>query len=170
MNSPSTVEESCWAPPTRRSLLRFYVERDRATFPVRAGLRYSDALTTADRVVTLRYLLSVLAYELVLIATFMPKQFADRTELGLHLHLSLRSSAKASSCSSVAMRTRSASVCRRLRTRLSSGFSGTRRRFKRSSPRRLTPTSGPVELPPAPAGQPRPRRALPRAATTGPIS
>ena len=52
---------------------------------------YSDALTTADRVVTLRYLLSMLAEERGMIATFMPKPFGDRTGSGLHLHLSLTS-------------------------------------------------------------------------------
>ncbi|MGW6195567.1 type III glutamate--ammonia ligase [Kribbella sp. NPDC055110] len=54
---------------------------------------YADALTTADRVVTLRYLLSVLAAERGMIATFMPKPFANRTGSGLHLHLSLRDAA-----------------------------------------------------------------------------
>ncbi|MGV9709524.1 type III glutamate--ammonia ligase [Gordonia sp. NPDC003424] len=52
---------------------------------------YSDALTTADRVVTLRYLLSTIAAERGMIATFMPKPFAERTGSGLHLHLSLTS-------------------------------------------------------------------------------
>lgn len=52
---------------------------------------YSDALTTADRVVTLRYLLSAIAAERGMVATFMPKPFAERTGSGLHLHLSLTS-------------------------------------------------------------------------------
>lgn len=50
---------------------------------------YADALTTADRVVTLRYLISMLAEERGMVATFMPKPFSDRTGSGLHLHLSL---------------------------------------------------------------------------------
>jgi glutamine synthetase len=50
---------------------------------------YADALTTADRVITARYLLSVLAEQRGMIATFMPKPFDDRTGSGLHLHLSL---------------------------------------------------------------------------------
>jgi glutamine synthetase len=50
---------------------------------------YADALTTADRVVTLRYLLSVMAEERGMVATFMPKPFTDRTGNGLHMHLSL---------------------------------------------------------------------------------
>ena len=50
---------------------------------------YADALSTADRVITLRYLISVLAEQRGMTATFMPKPFADRTGNGLHLHLSL---------------------------------------------------------------------------------
>jgi glutamine synthetase len=53
------------------------------------NFQYADALTTADRVITLRYLLSMIAAERGMIATFMPKPFADRTGTGLHLHLSL---------------------------------------------------------------------------------
>ncbi|MCW2839409.1 MAG: glutamate--ammonia ligase [Aeromicrobium sp.] len=50
---------------------------------------YADALTTADRVITLRYLISMLAEQRGMIATFMPKPFSDRTGSGLHMHLSL---------------------------------------------------------------------------------
>jgi glutamine synthetase len=50
---------------------------------------FADALTTADRVVTARYLISVLAERRGMTATFMPKPFTDRTGSGLHLHLSL---------------------------------------------------------------------------------
>lgn len=55
------------------------------------NFEYSDALTTADRVVTLRYLLSMIAAERGMVATFMPKPFAEKTGSGLHLHLSLTS-------------------------------------------------------------------------------
>jgi glutamine synthetase len=55
------------------------------------NFEFADALTTADRVVTLRYLLSMIAAERGMIATFMPKPFADRTGSGLHFHLSLTS-------------------------------------------------------------------------------
>ena len=55
------------------------------------NFEYSDALTTADRVVTLRYLLSVIAAERGMVATFMPKPFSDKTGSGLHLHMSLTS-------------------------------------------------------------------------------
>ncbi len=55
------------------------------------NFKYAEALTTADRVITLRYLLSTIAAERGMIATFMPKPFAERTGSGLHLHLSLTS-------------------------------------------------------------------------------
>ncbi|KQZ03696.1 type III glutamate--ammonia ligase [Microbacterium sp. MEC084] len=50
---------------------------------------YADALVTADRVITLRYLINVMAEQRGMTATFMPKPFTDRTGSGLHLHLSL---------------------------------------------------------------------------------
>ncbi|UQX87459.1 type III glutamate--ammonia ligase [Jatrophihabitans telluris] len=53
------------------------------------NFRYADALTTADRVVTLRYIIQVLAEQRGMTATFMPKPWTDRTGNGLHLHLSL---------------------------------------------------------------------------------
>ena len=53
------------------------------------NFQFADALTTADRVVTLRYLLSMIAAERGMVATFMPKPFAEKTGSGLHLHLSL---------------------------------------------------------------------------------
>ncbi|WP_422744099.1 type III glutamate--ammonia ligase [Mycobacterium sp. WMMD1722] len=55
------------------------------------NFEFADALTTADRVITLRYLLSMIAAERGMVATFMPKPFGDRTGSGLHLHLSLTS-------------------------------------------------------------------------------
>src|ERR1700741_4648914 len=55
------------------------------------NFEYADALTTADRVVTLRYLLTMIAAERGMVATFMPKPFAEKTGSGLHLHLSLTS-------------------------------------------------------------------------------
>jgi glutamine synthetase len=59
------------------------------------NFNYADALTTADRVVTLRYILNILAEQRGMTATFMPKPFTDRTGTGLHLHLSLWSGAEA---------------------------------------------------------------------------
>lgn len=53
------------------------------------NFRHADALTTADRVVTLRYVIQMLARRAGMTATFMPKPFTDRTGNGMHLHLSL---------------------------------------------------------------------------------
>src|SRR5882757_9762556 len=50
---------------------------------------YADALTTADRVITMRYFVSMLAEQRGMTATFMPKPFTDRTGTGMHMHLSL---------------------------------------------------------------------------------
>jgi glutamine synthetase len=55
------------------------------------NFQFAEALTTADRVITLRYLLSMIAAERGMVATFMPKPFGDRTGSGLHFHLSLTS-------------------------------------------------------------------------------
>jgi glutamine synthetase len=53
------------------------------------NFKHADALTTADRVITMRYLVSVLAEQRGMTATFMPKPFTDRTGTGMHLHMSL---------------------------------------------------------------------------------
>jgi glutamine synthetase len=53
------------------------------------NFEYAGALTTADRVATARYLVSVIAERRGMQATFMPKPFGDRTGTGMHLHLSL---------------------------------------------------------------------------------
>lgn len=50
---------------------------------------HADPLTTADRVITLRYIISMLAESAGMTATFMPKPFAERTGTGMHLHMSL---------------------------------------------------------------------------------
>lgn len=50
---------------------------------------YDDALVTADRVITLRYLISMLAEQRGMTATFMPKPFTNRAGSGLHMHISL---------------------------------------------------------------------------------
>ena len=50
---------------------------------------HAEALTTADRVITLRYLITILAERGGMTATFMPKPFSDRPGNGMHLNLSL---------------------------------------------------------------------------------
>ena len=47
---------------------------------------YSDALTSADRLIFYRYMVHTLAHNAGLAATFMPKPFGNLTGSGLHLH------------------------------------------------------------------------------------
>lgn len=51
--------------------------------------QYSDAMTTADRLILFRLMVHTLAQRDGRYATFMPKPFADKTGNGLHAHLSL---------------------------------------------------------------------------------
>ena len=53
------------------------------------NFKYAEALVTADRVITLRYLIGMLAEQRGMTATFMPKPFSDRAGNGLHFHVSL---------------------------------------------------------------------------------
>ena len=53
------------------------------------NFRYADALTTADRAIFFRYMVQTLAQQRGLIATFMPKPFAELTGNGCHFHVSL---------------------------------------------------------------------------------
>ncbi len=52
---------------------------------------YSDALTMCDRYVFFRYMAKKIAAKYGLIATFMPKPFADKTGNGAHFNMSLGS-------------------------------------------------------------------------------
>jgi glutamine synthetase len=51
--------------------------------------RYADALTTADRNVFFRWMVKTVAEQHGLLATFMPKPFANLTGNGAHYHLSV---------------------------------------------------------------------------------
>ena len=53
------------------------------------NFRYSDALTTADRVITLKYVTKVIARNHNLHASFMPKPLFGLNGSGMHTHLSL---------------------------------------------------------------------------------
>jgi glutamine synthetase len=50
---------------------------------------YDEALVTCDRAIFFRYMVESLAQERGLIATFMPKPFAELTGNGCHFHMSL---------------------------------------------------------------------------------
>jgi len=52
-------------------------------------LRYTDALTMADNVITFRHTVKKVANDLGVYATFMPKPFAGDFGSGMHTHLSL---------------------------------------------------------------------------------
>ena len=51
--------------------------------------QFSDAMTTADRLILFRLMIHTLAERNGRYATFMPKPFSDKTGNGLHTHLSL---------------------------------------------------------------------------------
>jgi glutamine synthetase len=53
------------------------------------NFEHADALVTADRIITLRFLITALAERGDMTATFMPKPFSDRSGNGMHLNLSL---------------------------------------------------------------------------------
>jgi glutamine synthetase len=52
-------------------------------------LRYADALTTADNIMTFRIVMKEVALSQGVFASFMPKPFTDLAGSGLHTHLSL---------------------------------------------------------------------------------
>jgi glutamine synthetase len=52
-------------------------------------LRYADALTMADNVMTFRYVVKEVALTQGVRASFMPKPFSDQPGSGMHTHLSL---------------------------------------------------------------------------------
>src|SRR5688572_24264099 len=52
-------------------------------------LRYADALTMADNIMTFRHVVKEVALSHGVHATFMPKPFTDQPGSGMHTHLSL---------------------------------------------------------------------------------
>ena len=52
-------------------------------------LRYADALTTADNIMTFRLVMKQVALEQGIYASFMPKPFTEHPGSGMHTHLSL---------------------------------------------------------------------------------
>ena len=52
-------------------------------------LRYADALTTADNIMTFRLVMKEVALEQGVYASFMPKPYTDHPGSGMHTHLSL---------------------------------------------------------------------------------
>jgi glutamine synthetase len=52
-------------------------------------LRYADALSTADNIMTFRHVIKEVALEQGFYASFMPKPFTDHPGSGMHTHISL---------------------------------------------------------------------------------
>jgi glutamine synthetase len=52
-------------------------------------LRYADALSTADNIMTFRTVIKEVALEQGIFASFMPKPFAEHPGSGMHTHMSL---------------------------------------------------------------------------------
>ena len=52
-------------------------------------LRYADALTTADNIMTFRLVMKEVALEQGVYASFMPKPFSEYPGSGMHTHMSL---------------------------------------------------------------------------------
>ncbi len=76
------------------NLKNFGITSERAHHEVGAGqhelgFKYGDALTTADRVITLKKIIKTIANKYGLVATFMPKPFYKKAGNGMHVHFSV---------------------------------------------------------------------------------
>src|SRR5581483_1513159 len=67
----------------------YQIDHEDANGQFEINFTYSDALTTADRLIFLRMGAGEIARELGMICSFMPKPLANRTGSGLHMHISL---------------------------------------------------------------------------------
>ncbi len=100
-------------------------------------LRYADALTTADNIMTFRLVMKEVALEQGVYATFMPKPFTEQPGSGMHTHLSLFEGDR----NAFYEPARNISCPRRL-VRSSRASCGTRQRSPPSPTSGSTPTSG----------------------------
>ena len=66
-----------------------YSQHEDAPSQHEIDLRYTDALSMADNVITFRLLVKEIAMERGVHASFMPKPFSDQQGSGMHTHLSL---------------------------------------------------------------------------------
>ena len=72
----------------KRWAFRWSSATTRASRPAGDRLRYADALTTADNIMTFRMVMKEVAIEQGVYATFMPKPFTS-IRVGMHTHMSL---------------------------------------------------------------------------------
>lgn len=67
----------------------YQIDHEDANGQFEINYTYTDCLTSADRYIFFKMAASEIAKEMGLIATFMPKPFANRTGTGMHMHLSI---------------------------------------------------------------------------------
>jgi glutamine synthetase len=67
----------------------YQIDHEDSNGQFEVNFRYSDAVTTADRMVFIRMAAGEIARELKTICTFMPKPMSNRTGSGMHMHLSI---------------------------------------------------------------------------------
>ena len=67
----------------------YQIDHEDANGQFEVNFTYGDALTTADRYIVFKMAASEIAHQMGLIATFMPKPFANRTGTGAHFHISV---------------------------------------------------------------------------------
>ncbi|HEY3234928.1 MAG TPA: type III glutamate--ammonia ligase [Polyangiaceae bacterium] len=67
----------------------YQIDHEDANGQFEINFTYTDALTSADRMVFFRMAASEIARDLGALCTFMPKPFSHRTGSGMHMHLSI---------------------------------------------------------------------------------
>jgi glutamine synthetase len=67
----------------------YQVDHEDANGQFEINFTYSDAMTSADRIIFFRMAAGEIAKELGLICSFMPKPMSNRTGSGMHMHLSV---------------------------------------------------------------------------------
>jgi glutamine synthetase len=67
----------------------YQIDHEDANGQFEVNFTYSDAMTTADRMVFFRMAAGEIARELGLICSFMPKPMSNRTGNGMHMHISM---------------------------------------------------------------------------------
>ena len=92
--TPRTASATTSAARRSRCSSRWASRSSSATTRARPGqqeidLRYADALSTADNIMTFRLVMKQVALEQGVYASFMPKPFTEHPGSGMHTHLSL---------------------------------------------------------------------------------
>jgi glutamine synthetase len=67
----------------------YQIDHEDSNGQFEVNFKYSDAVTTADRMVFIRMAAGEIARDMKTICTFMPKPTSNRTGSGMHMHMSL---------------------------------------------------------------------------------